>query len=132
MVPVDNTLEQHQKGECVMLNKLFYSIGYVFFFIWGLLAIVWDVLRDIWDYGSMSLISFITFFSRRMYKKGGDEITTKDKLVMFWLATMISSAERKEEILPETIINAKRKLLHIPKAGVLFWAEGVLLVERWL
>lgn len=114
------------------MAKLLYLIGYAFFFIWGLLAIIGEILKDLWDYASMSLISFIAFFARRMYKKGGNEITVKDKLTMFWLATMISSAERKEEILPETIISAKRKLLHTPKAGTLFWAEGVLLVERWL
>ena len=114
------------------MTKLLYLIGYVIFFTLGVISIVGEILKDIWDYASMSLISFIAFFVRRMYKKGGNEITTKDKLTMFWLDTMISSAERKEEILPETIITAKQKLLHTPKAGTLFWAEGVLLVERWL
>ena len=89
MVPVDNTLEPHKKGECVMISKFFYGIGYVFFFILGVISIVGEILKDIWDYASISLITFITFFARRMYKKGGNEITTKDKLTMFWLATMI-------------------------------------------
>ena len=112
--------------------KLFYAIGYVSFFILGVISIVGEILKDIWDYSTMALIAFCTFFLRRMYKKGGEKVETKDKLVIFMISVLFSSVERKEGYLPQIAIQTQNKLLHIPKAGVLFWAEGVLLVERWL
>ena len=132
MVPVDNTLEQHQEGECVMISKFFYGIGYVVFFVYGLLAVIGEILKDIWDYVSMSLIAVCTFFLRRMYKKGGDKVETKDKLIIFLVSVLFLSIERKEGYLPQIAVQTQNNLLKIPKAGTLFWAEGVLLVERWL
>lgn len=115
-----------------MISKFFYGIGYVVFFMWGLLAIIGEILKDIWDYGSMSLIAVCTFFLRRMYKKGGDKVETKDKLIIFMVSVLFSSMERKEGYLPQIAVQTQNNLLKIPKAGTLFWDEGVSLVECWL
>ena len=115
-----------------MLSKFFYGIGYMVFFILGVISIVGEILKDIWDYSTMSLIAFCTFFLRRMYKKGGDKVETKDKLFIFLVSVLFLSVERKEGYLPQIAIQTQNNLLKIPKAGTLFWAEGVLLVERWL
>ena len=113
-----------------LIGKFLYVVGFAVFFLIGLFAI----LKELYDYISISVISLVSFTTRRLYKKGGDKAIHK-KLLTFWISTLISTAESLEERdgndLPEWISINQTKLLSKQETAVLY-EEAELLVSRWL